>query len=208
MKFSKSSKSDIEFDTASTPDVEEGKGSNNSNKHAPQKQEPRFCTRCKCLIVSAFVLVGLAVGASLILTDSPNPLDYFIPVDPPGAKEATRWDATKGLYLRVEIATDDVWAPIAEQSILDWNESEAVVLTTVRVAHDPECSPVNGRLKVCNDDYGETPWHGINLAFVDKSTNLTIHSVSKLNDRYNTDAASRAYIACHENGHGKLSTTA
>jgi hypothetical protein len=148
------------------------------------------------------MVVGASIGVSLIMTNDPNPLNYFIPVDPPGASEATRWDATRGLFLTVEIATDDLWVPFVEQSVLDWNQSQGVILNSIRVPHDPTCSPSSGRLKVCNDDYGETPWHGINIILLDQLSNTTIHSVSKLNDRHNTDAARRTYIACHENGHG------
>ena len=206
--FRKKQESEIEYDTSSSssyPDVESGgqkqtKESTTRNKKT--KDDPVFCTKCRCLVMTIIVGIGVTVGASLIFTNSANPLDYWIPVDPPGTKEATRWDAMEGLFLQVEIATDDVWAPIAEQSIIDWNQSEAVILTTRRVPHDPDCTPVNGRLKVCNDDYGDTPWHGINILLVDKNTNMTIHSISKLNDRHNTDAAQRMYIACHENGHG------
>jgi hypothetical protein len=217
--FSANTISEKEYDTSDTlsDDLESGKEAAAARQHChdprsasldsstPSKfsgDDSRFCSKCRCIMVSALVLVGVVVGVSLVMTNNPNPFDYFIPVDPPGAKEATRWDATRGLYLTVDIATDDLWTPIAEQSILDWNQSEAVILTTNRVPHDPQCSPVQGRLKVCNDDYGETPWHGINIILVDQFTNTTLHSISKLNDRYNTDAASRRYIACHEIGHG------
>jgi hypothetical protein len=211
--YHKKHESEIEYDTSSGssyPDVE-SRGQKqttkkpsiiNKNEKAKNDNDHVFCTKCRCIVLSMIVGIGVTVGASLIFTNSANPLDYWIPVDPPGAQEATRWDATEGLYLQVEIATDDVWAPIAEQSIIDWNQSEAVILTTRRVAHDPDCTPVNGRLKVCNDDYGDTSWYGINIMLVDKVTNVPVHSISKLNDRHNTDAAQRKYIACHENGHG------
>lgn len=151
------------------------------------------------------VILGLAVTVSsyLIITDSANPLDYFMPADPPGAGAATRWDAMAGLYLQVDNACDGTWADIVDQSILAWNASDAVILTTQRVAYDMDCTPVNGRLKVCNGDYGETDWHGINIMVVDRSTELAVNSISKLNDRYNTNDDERLYTACHENGHGK-----
>lgn len=213
---SSKSLSEKEYDTsvASSDDLENGRrnyenGRGNENSgldtlksSSPSKSKSTFRRRCSCIIFSSILVIGAAVGISLILTNNPNPFDYFIPVDPPGAKEATRWDATEGLFLTIDIATDDVWAPIAEQNILVWNQSEAVVLKANRVPHDPACSPSRGRLKVCNDDYGETPWHGINIILQDQVSNTTIHSISKLNDRYNTNAASRRYIVCHENGHG------
>jgi hypothetical protein len=167
-------------------------------------KDAKFCTPCRCIVMSVILCAAVVVSASLILTDSPNPLDYFMVPDPPGADAATRWDATAGLYLRVENACDGNWTDIVEQSILAWNASEAVVLTLEPVEYDMECSPVNGRLKVCNGDYGETPWKGINLMVVDAYTDMAIHSVSKFNDRYLTRDDERLYIACHENGHGKF----
>ena len=208
--FSHTSESEKEYDTSdgSSDDLNQSQGitiqpsCEESDNEENIDKSSKFCTRCRCAIITILVVVGASIGISLIMTNDPNPLNYFIPVDPPGAKEATRWDASRGLFLRVEIATDDLWAPIVEQSILDWNQSAAVILRTSRVPHDPACSPSSRALKICNDDYGETPWHGINVILQDQLTNTTIHSMSKLNDRYNTNNAERIYIACHENGHG------
>ena len=112
-------------------------------------------------------------------------------------------DATSGLYLMVENACDDAWYPIVEQTIVDWNESDAVTLQTTRVEYEYDCEPRNGRLKVCNGDYGETDWHGINIALIDKTRKVIVHSVSKLNDRFNKNDDAKRYISCHENGHGE-----
>jgi hypothetical protein len=47
------------------------------------------------------LIIGAVVGLSLAFTGSTNPLDYFVPVDPPGESEAFRWDAEAGLELEV-----------------------------------------------------------------------------------------------------------
>lgn len=162
----------------------------------------KFCTRRRCIFLTISIGGALIVALSLILTNDPNPLNYFIPVDPSGRKEATRWDATSGLYLTVENACDETWYPIVEQTIEDWNQSDAVTLQTTRIEYDYDCEPRNGRLKVCNGDYGDTDWHGINIALIDKTRNVIVHSVSKLNDRLNKNDDAKRYISCHENGHG------
>eukprot|EP00538_Stauroneis_constricta_P011754 CAMPEP_0119550314 /NCGR_PEP_ID=MMETSP1352-20130426/3844_1 /TAXON_ID=265584 /ORGANISM="Stauroneis constricta, Strain CCMP1120" /LENGTH=371 /DNA_ID=CAMNT_0007596115 /DNA_START=303 /DNA_END=1418 /DNA_ORIENTATION=+ len=164
---------------------------------------PATCgSRLRCLLFVGFVVVGLVVGLSLILTGRANPVAYFVPVDPPGKSEANRWDATAGLTLMVENACTDEWAPYFEASVKAWNQTDALDLRTSRVAVDPECSPRNGRFKVCNSDYGETPWHGINIILVDKIKGTIVHSISQLNDRFMEDDFDRTYIMCHENGHG------
>lgn len=170
---------------------------------APAK-EPIFCTPCRCIVMSIILAAAVTVSTSLILTDSANPLEYFHVPEPPGVEAATRWDATSGLYLLVENACDGNWAGIVEQSIMAWNASEAVVLTVETVQYDMDCSPRDNRLKVCNGDYGETSWKGINIMAVDSYTDLAVHSTSKLNDRYISTDDERLYIACHENGHGTL----
>eukprot|EP00529_Nitzschia_sp_RCC80_P021107 CAMPEP_0113488848 /NCGR_PEP_ID=MMETSP0014_2-20120614/26229_1 /TAXON_ID=2857 /ORGANISM="Nitzschia sp." /LENGTH=380 /DNA_ID=CAMNT_0000382575 /DNA_START=175 /DNA_END=1317 /DNA_ORIENTATION=+ /assembly_acc=CAM_ASM_000159 len=185
--------SDIEYDSARKDQPEQV-----SDAHEPDA----FCNKCRCISISLIVLIGVSVGLSLILTGNANPLNYFIPVDPPGASAANRWDASSGLTLVVESAVDESWAPIVDQTLQAWDVSEGISLEVQRVAYDFDCSPTNGRLKVCNGDYGETPWHGVNIKLVDHATNLTVHSASKLNDRYNDNFEEKLYIACHEVGHG------
>jgi hypothetical protein len=117
-----------------------------------------------------------------LLTHLQQPRDYFVPIDPPGKTEAIRWNAYAGLYLTVENACDDSWTPFFEQSFSDWNETEALILSSRRVPYDADCEPSEGRLKVCNGDYGKTDWRGINNAVISVSTGYVVYSVSKLND--------------------------
>lgn len=132
-------------------------------------------------------------GLSVAFTGNPDPRDFFAPVDPPGASEAIRWDALAGLYLTVENACDESWTPFFDQSLLDWNETEALILTSQRVAHDVECNPTSGRLKVCNGDYGNTDWRGINNAVISVSTGYVVYSTSRLNDYHAKSDDDRLY---------------
>jgi len=149
----------------------------------------------KCLCIGFFVvLLGAAVaGLSIAFTGDPNPANYFVPVDPPGTKEAVRWDANAGLYLTVENACDETWTQFFDQSLLDWNETEALILKSQRVPYDFECNPSRGRLKVCNGDYGLTEWKGINTAVMSASTGMVVYSVSKLNDYHLKTDDDKAY---------------
>uniref|UniRef100_A0A7S3P7H1 Uncharacterized protein n=1 Tax=Amphora coffeiformis TaxID=265554 RepID=A0A7S3P7H1_9STRA len=158
----------------------------------------------KCLCMGFFVLLagGAVAGLSIAFTGDPNPANYFVPVDPPGAKEAVRWDASAGLYLTVENACDETWAPFFDQSIQEWNETEALILKSEKVRYDSECNPSRGRLKVCNGDYGPTEWKGLNTAVVSATTGTVVYSVSTLNDYHLHTDDDKAYTMCHENGHG------
>ena len=153
----------------------------------------RLGRKCLCLVFFAILLGAAAAGLSIAFTGDPNPANYFVPVDPPGATEAVRWDATSGLYLTVENACDETWTPYFEQSILEWNETEALILKSERVLYDSECNPSRGRLKVCNGDYGLTEWKGLNTAVVSATTGTVVYSVSQLNDYHLQTDDDRAY---------------
>lgn len=182
--------------SASTHDIESAQYSDSDigvektlrdfeGEHADDTEQCWVCrlgSRCLCL-GGFVVLIGAAVaGLSVALTGDPNPANYFIPIDPPGAKEAVRWNANAGLYLTIENACDDSWTPFFDQSLLDWNVSESLILSSQRVPYDADCNPSRGRLKVCNGNYGNTDWRGLNTAVVSVSTGFVVYSVSKLND--------------------------
>ena len=164
-------------------------------------KSPRWYeTKFLCWGIGAFMFAGTVVSLSVVLTGSPNPVEYFIPVDPPGMTEAIRWDAENGLTMIVENACDDSWAKEFDESIADWNQTDALVIRTRRTAHDPDCGEFIGRLRVCNSNYGETNWKGLNVVFM--RDDFIVHSVSKLNDYWLTTEAQRLYTMCHELGHG------
>ena len=149
----------------------------------------------KCLFLGGVVILlgGSVAGLSIAFTGDPNPANYFIPIDPPGTKEAIRWDANAGLYLTVENACDDTWTSFFDQSLVDWNTTEALILKSERVPYDSKCNPSRGRLKVCNGDYGLTDWKGLNTAVMSGSTGLVVYSVSKLNDYHLKNDDDKAY---------------
>uniref|UniRef100_A0A7S4VY47 Peptidase M10 metallopeptidase domain-containing protein n=1 Tax=Ditylum brightwellii TaxID=49249 RepID=A0A7S4VY47_9STRA len=110
-----------------------------------------------------------------------------------------------GLSLQLLNALDDTWQDEYDAAVLDWEEGtpDALTLTTKKVEVDNECTQVEGVMKVCNGNYGETGWLGINeLLLVGDGQ---IHSsVAKMNEWYlmNADIYERQYTMCHEIGHG------
>ena len=77
---------------------------------------------------------------------------------------------------------------------------DPLALSIQRVAVDPECTPTDGRIKVCNGDYGKTDWRGINVALINGE--YMVNSVAMLNDYWLYDDDQKQYTMCHELGHG------
>jgi predicted Zn-dependent protease len=107
-----------------------------------------------------------------------------------------------GLRLTLQNALDDTWQGEFEAAVSDWQESDALVLTAERVEVDYNCNRIDGVMVVCNANFGETGWVGINEnAIMD---NIIVSSVAKMNEYYlrNADFDHRRYTMCHEIGHG------
>jgi len=107
-----------------------------------------------------------------------------------------------GLHLTLHNALDDTWQSEFELAVADWKESDALQLTTERVAVDYNCKPVDGVMVVCNANFGETGWVGINENSM--IGGVIVSSVAKMNEYYlrNANFDHRRFTMCHEIGHG------
>jgi hypothetical protein len=157
------------------------------------------------MAVSLGILIAAAIGIMLTLTGGQGPQAIFIQEDPPGLNETNRWslNSRNGLDLFVMNSCEDRWTPIFDEYIAAWDNGtpDALTLTTGKFPHDPECGAHPGRANVCNGNYGNTEWRGLNTAFL--RNGLVHHSVAKLND-YHLDRESESqkkYTMCHELGH-------
>lgn len=120
----------------------------------------------------------------------------------------SRWNnggRQNGLRLELVNACDDSWQVEFHKVVYDWDngDPDALTLTTTRVDVDHSCSPMDGVMKVCNGNYGETGWLGINMIISNERTGIR-NSVAKMNEYYlkNAGEAARQYTMCHEIGHG------
>jgi len=168
--------------------------------------------RCMALFVPLVVILAAVVGLAFAFSGSdslpsiPTPPIFDDEGDPfKGSDDANRWNnRNSGLVLEVLNALEDEWEILFELAINDWDggQPDALTLITSKVAIDNVCDPVEGKLKVCNGDYGETKWRGINQVLL--SNGFIISSVAKLNEFYLADAdqSQRRYTMCHEIGHG------
>jgi hypothetical protein len=86
------------------------------------------------------------------------------------------------LQLVVENALEDSWTPYLEEYVSEWDQGspDALELSVQRVSVDSSCQPSTGVLKICNGDYGNTDWIGVNYNMVQNG--FIIHSVSQMND--------------------------
>lgn len=122
------------------------------------------------------------------------------------------WDFKKdeGLKLNVINALTEDWHSYFDQAIIDWENGspDVITLETSVIDADPDCTPVSNKMKVCNRDYGETGWEGINEILTQGRT--IVSSVAKMNEFYlsrdklteKNEFVKRQYTMCHEIGHG------
>ena len=108
-----------------------------------------------------------------------------------------------GLHLTLRNALDDNWQREFDLAVADWQQSDALVLSTERVAVDHTCGRVDGVMVVCNANFGATGWVGINENSILRG--VIVSSVAKMNEYYlnNANFAHRRYTMCHELGHGE-----
>ena len=170
--------------------------------------------------VPFFVLIGASVGLIFatgngsIITDT---LSGIIPTfdnsemnDPFSGKSQTpHWPPDgKGLKVTIINALSDEWQTTFSLASADWDfgDPDAVNIFEEAGTYDPDCEAPDGKVIVCNGDYGDTKWRGINEAMLDAQGNI-ISSSARMNEYYllNMDLGAWQYTMCHELGKSLLS---
>lgn len=119
------------------------------------------------------------------------------------------------LELEIVNACTEDWYGWFYQAVEDWEKSDVLTLSSSVVTADPDCKPIDGVMKVCNSNYGDTGWKGINELLISGSVatgeKIIVSSVAKMNEYYvganvntwpNKIEDERRYTMCHEMGHG------
>lgn len=117
--------------------------------------------------------------------------------------EFSQWkNKGEGLELEIRNSLSTDWDSYFIEAVRDWNESPALSLTTKNIDIDPDCTSVQGIMKVCNNYYGKTGWTGLNEVYFTGS--YIAASVAKMNESYlnGKGNAEKQYVMCHELGHG------
>mmetsp|Transcript_22659 Transcript_22659/g.33687 ORF Transcript_22659/g.33687 Transcript_22659/m.33687 type:complete len:289 (-) Transcript_22659:121-987(-) len=131
-----------------------------------------------------------------------------------GNTTVTLWDEqyierdSGGLQLTLVNSLSADWQEEFEVAVADWSESDAltldVVVEPVDDAWDNEkkCKRQDDVMVVCNGNFGDTGWVGINENEV--RGGRIISSVAKMNEYYlnKADFDHRRFTMCHEIGHG------
>ena len=179
------------------------------------------CRCCVCLFI-ILALAGLGIFLAMYFTGAESPADLlpegfnpedfwptfedFFQEDPYNAttpEDSPRWrNRRQGLQLQLVNALDEDWYPFFNQAVQDWDAGQPDVLdlsvSTSRA--DPSCVPVQGVMKVCNGNYGDTRWKGINEAIIENGMTIVMSS-AKMNEYYltpTTSDAAKQYTMCHE----------
>ena len=121
----------------------------------------------------------------------PN-LDEFFMEDPYNAttpEDANRWKGTRGqggMTLEMVNALEPEWYTYFDLAVEQWDAglggSKPLTLSVSYAEPDEKCSPIQGKMKVCNGNYGDTRWKGINVVtLIDEQI---IESSAKMNEYY------------------------
>jgi hypothetical protein len=139
-------------------------------------------------------------------------LDHYFNEDPhrnvTGPDDADTWGTTRGqpgLKLHILNALTEDWHSFYDVALLDWENGspDVLTLTTETVESDFGCNPENqidDVMKVCNGDYGDNGWRGLNTCIIVGGT--IVSSVAQMNEFYLADASDewKQYTMCHEIG--------
>lgn len=121
--------------------------------------------------------------------------------------DANRWpNDGSGLDLTLINALDSIWYDYFDLAVQEWDNGspDSLTLSTETATAESECTTVDGVMKVCNGEYGETDWKGINTILM--SSGWITTSAARMNDHFfatdGSDGDKRQYTMCHEIGHG------
>jgi hypothetical protein len=170
---------------------------------------------CSFIVPMIIVIVGVIALVFAINEESEAPatvptygVPFFAGEDPwEGLKPAdvARWNngGSGGLKLDVVDALQGPWEDIFHAVVKDWDEGtpKALSLATEKTGHDPTCEPIDNKSKVCNGNYGDSQWRGINQVLIQNG--YIVAATSKMNEFYLEKAsnAQKRYTLCHELGH-------
>ena len=161
-----------------------------------------------CVLIGASVGLLFATGNGSIITDKIDTLirtidnsQYF---DPNDGLDAPHWpEDGNGLKVTIINALSDEWHTAFSLATADWNfgDPDAVEIIEEMGTYDPNCDAPDEKVIVCNGDYGETNWRGVNEAMLDPKGKM-ISSTARMNDWYlsNMGPGAWQYTMCHELG--------
>jgi len=117
------------------------------------------------------------------------------------------WGRTSNpVPLTVIDTTSAGWTSYTTTAVSDWNQSTMLALTRTTGTANKRCSPVSGKIRVCDSTYGNNGWLGLASIWTVSGSTHIAQATTKLNDTYfNTSTYNnpneRHHVACQEIGH-------
>ena len=127
---------------------------------------------------------------------------------PEGGNDNFRWDTdgVSGLQLEILNALEEKWTSVLATAVQNWDNGrpiDSLTLRVTRIEYEFDCAAVEGKLKVCNGNYGNTQWRGLNEVVLTRSSNIIVSSTAMMNEYYlSRDSNDQLlYTMCHEVSH-------
>ena len=163
-------------------------------------------------VIASLVLTGASIGLIFasgngsIVTDTIGGLKIKNSEieDPYSNGNAPHWPADgNGLRVTIINALSDDWQTTFALAVTDWNfgDPNAVDIVEKIGIYTPNCEAPDGTIIVCNGDYGDSKWRGINEALLDIRGEI-VSTTARMNTYYLSTMDSNAwqYTMCHELG--------
>ena len=163
-------------------------------------------------VIASLVLTGASIGLIFasgngsIVTDTISGLKIKNSEieDPYSNGNAPHWPADgNGLRVTIINALSDDWQTTFALAVTDWNfgDPNAVDIVEKIGIYTPNCEAPDGTIIVCNGDYGDSKWRGINEALLDIRGEI-VSTTARMNTYYLSTMDSNAwqYTMCHELG--------
>lgn len=215
---------DKEYDTgfstsASSDSIEDGVEQVHRDKNANDGSSSGKSSLCCFLKMIVAPLVNLIVATSLVVyfiggnEALPQSFQGIIPDidlfrnEDPLNGEVYLWSGKSGnqggLELTMLNCLDPEWHPFFDTAVEQWDNGspDSLALTASVRSPDPACTRLTGVMKVCNGNYGETGWKGVNEVFL--QNDVIVSSTAKMNEFFfggSNDDPKRQYTMCHEIG--------
>jgi hypothetical protein len=166
----------------------------------------KLCQYLLPIVVLLGASVGLiyATGNGDIISDLIPEFDNLNLFDPSSGKNAPHWpEDGNGLKVTIINALSNDWQTTFSLATADWNfgDPDAIEITEERGNPDPDCEAPDGKVIVCNGNYGDSKWRGVNEGILNPRGKM-ISSSARMNEYYllNMGKGAWQYTMCHEIG--------
>ena len=194
-----------------------------ANQQQLQQQRQRAPVNPRKKLYGSLITIALVVGAVVGIVyyfvilggDVPSinltPEDFANedPFDEMNPEDANSWaNSGNGISLTVINALETKWYQYFYDALDDWDSGYPDTLTLRTefhgtaggASHDVACATVSGKVKVCNGNYGNTAWKGINEVLIN-GNGYIVASSARMNEFYiKGDDDQMQHTMCHELG--------